>query len=205
MNVAVISLSGEFMSYFNPLRWTALTWLAVFVWSWGAFPLNFPPSVSYELDSAGNYVNADHYSKLSEYPFPVGWPFHYVEPDDPMKRMAPVVVGAPLPIPGPSNVSFLAMFANALLILAAISALIVLLQAFIPKFSLRLFLALPLLYPVHFAGARLTGIIVGNDFISWYTNGIYFLPVFIYVSISMFGFPIGFPDKLRELNAEIAR
>ena len=194
------------MHYFNPLRWTALTWLAVCVWCWGAIPLNYPPSVSYELDSSGKLSNPTHYTDLSEYPFPVGWPFHYVEPDDPIQSMVPAVVGTPSPLPGPSSISILALFANSILVLSAIASLIVLLQAFIPRFSLRLILVLPFLYPVYFLGARVVGLIAGYNAVEWYVNGVYFSPTLVCLAIAFFRFPVSFPvaaptHKIRSMFA----
>ena len=39
-------MSEASASPFNPKRWTALTWLAVLIWAWHPFVLNFPPSAS---------------------------------------------------------------------------------------------------------------------------------------------------------------
>jgi hypothetical protein len=191
--------------FFNPLRWTALTWIAVFAWSWGSLPQNYPPSVSYEVDAAtGDLTNPTRYSSLSEYPFPVGWPFHYVEPDDPTRAMTPVLAGTPIPPPGPSSISVLAMVANGILILASIAALIVLSQAFFPRFSLRLFLMLPLLYPAYLGVARVIGMLGGYTAVEWFSNGIYFSPILLYLSIAFFHMPVSFQITNQKRSAEIA-
>ena len=189
-----------------PVRWTALTWLAVLVWCWGALPPNYPPSVSYRVDrDTGGMTEPTHYASLSEYPFPVGWPFHYVVPDDPTKSVAPMIAGVPLPMPGPSRVSVLAMVANATLILATIAALIVLSQAFFPQFSLGSLLALPLLYPVYLGVARVIGMVGGHTAVEWYVEGVYFSPIFLYVSIVFFNMPVRFPLASQKLSVEIVR
>jgi len=190
----------------NPLRWTALTWIAVVTWLWAAYPSNYPPSVSYTVDEVtGELTDPTHYSSLSEYPFSVGWPFQYVVPDDPTTPMTPVPTGAPAPPRGPSKVSVLAMIANAILILSAIASLVVLLQTYFPRFSLRLFLMLPLLYPLHLAIARAIGMLGGFRAVERYFNAVYFLPIPLCLLLVFSGTPMWSRIANRNRSAELSR
>ena len=68
-------------SRFHPKRWTALTWAALAFWAWEPVVLNYPPSVTYEVDEiTGELSSPTHYESLAELDVPVGWPFHYVRP-----------------------------------------------------------------------------------------------------------------------------
>ena len=183
-----------FSRFYNPLRWSALTWFVVIVWCFAAIPLNLPPTESYRIDPiTGELGKPIYYSSLSDYSFPVGWPFHYVEPDDPMKGLAAIPVGTPLPPPGPAAVSVMAMLANAIVILAAIAALIVLLQAFLPRFSLRWLLVAPLLFPAYWGGARLAGMVGGSTAVTWFSILVYFSPILLLLSIVLFQKPVSLP------------
>lgn len=177
----------------NPLAWTAITWVAMLAWLWGPVSLNYPPSASYGVDGSGNLTESTHYKSMSEYPFPVGWPFHYVEPDDPWKTAGPQLATAPPLVPGPSSVSKPTFCLNLILIFGATTALITLSQRLLPRFSLWVFLSLPLAYGFYFLGARLTGFFAGLTAIEWYSNAIYFLPIVFYVSIKFFRIPCAFP------------
>jgi hypothetical protein len=179
----------------NPVTWTAITWVAVLAWLWGPISLNCGLSVSYEVNWAENLPEPTHYKSMAEYPFPVGWPFHYVEPDDPWKTAGPQLATALPPVPGPSSVSRPTFCLNLILIFGATTALVMLSQRLLPRFSLSVLLCLPLAYGFYFFGARLTGFLAGLTAIQWYSNAIYFLPIPLYLSIEFFGVPCAFPAK----------
>ena len=162
---------------FHPKRWTPLTWLAILLWAWEAFSHNYPPSASYKVDSVtGKLSDPTHYKSLSEIPFPVGWPLHYVRPSD--LSIGPVtLVGAPMPLPAPSNVSLFAMAANFVLIMIAISALVYLLQKYLYQYSLLFVLLLMLIVPLYFALGRLVVLLAGYNAGEWYRIAFYFSPV----------------------------
>jgi len=176
---------------FHPKRWTALTWLAVLLWIWQAFPLNYPPSVSYTMDSVtGEFSVPTHYKILAEIPFPVGWPLHYVTPIYLTAPVAPAMpIGAPLPPPAPSSVSLFAMVGNFVLIGIAISALVYFLQKMRYQFSLFFLLALMSAIPFYFALGRLVALLAGHNAVRWYIIAVYFSPIAAAVAVRYSFFP----------------
>ena len=163
---------------FHPKRWTPLTWLAVLLWAWEPLVLNYPPSVSYKVDSVtGELSDPTHYASLSEIPFPVGWPLHYVTPSY-ISTPAPArLVGTPLPPPAPSNVSLLAMVGNLVLIVMTISALVYLLQKYRYQYSLLFVLLLMPVIPLYFSLGRLVVFLAGYNAGRWYSIAVYFSPI----------------------------
>jgi len=176
---------------FHPKRWTALTWLAVLLWTWHAFSLNYPPSVSYTVDSvSGDFSEPTHYKSLAELPFPVGWPLHYVTPSYLARPVAPVMpVGTPPPPPAPSAVSPFAMVANFLLIATTISALVYLLQKTKYRFSLLFLCGVMSAIPLYFILGRLVVMLAGYDAGRWYTVAVYFSPVAAALAVRYSVFP----------------
>ena len=163
---------------FHPKRWTPLTWLAVVLWAWEAFSHNYPPSASYKVDSVtGKLSDPTHYKSLSEIPFPVGWPLHYVTPSYLFTPLPVMPAGAPMPLPAQSKVSLFAMAANFVLIMTAISALVYLLQKYLYQYSLLFVLLLMLIVPFYFTMGRLVVLLAGHNAGEWYHIAVYFSPV----------------------------
>jgi hypothetical protein len=163
---------------FHPKRWTPLTWLAILLWAWEALPHNYPPSVSYKVDSVtGKLSDPTHYKSLSEIPFPVGWPIHYVTPSYLFTPLQPLLAGSPVPPPAPSKVSLFAMAANFVLIVIAISALVYLLQKYLYQYSLLFVLLLMLIVPFYFTMGRLVVLLAGYNAGKWYHIAVYFSPI----------------------------
>lgn len=165
---------------FHPKRWTALTWLAILLWSWFAFQLNDPPTGHFTLDPvSGKLSDPIRYKSLSEIPFSVGWPLHYVIPSNSPTLQPVVPVGAPMPLPllAPSSVSPFAMVGDLMFVVLSIAALVYLLQRFLIRFSLStLFLsafAIALFYP----SGKLVRTIAGVDAARWYFIAVYFSPI----------------------------
>ena len=116
-------------SRFHPRRWTALTWLAVFLWVYDAYVGNWPPFALRTVDSVtGELSDPIRYERLRDLPFPVGWPLYYVTPSYLLAPLPVLPVGAPLPPPAPSRVSAFAMVANFVLVAITLSALVYFLQ-----------------------------------------------------------------------------
>jgi len=164
---------------FYPTRWTALTWLAVLLWAWHPFTLNFPPSESYAVDSVtGELSQPTRYHSLSELPFPVGWPLYYVKPS---YLTPPAVVswiaGAPIPPPGPSSVHPFAMVTNLLLVVIAITSLVYFLQRTTFRFTLLLLFAVVSAVPLYFALGRFITMFAGYEAARWYSIAVYFSPI----------------------------
>jgi hypothetical protein len=172
-------MSNPSANRFHPVRWTALTWLALLLWAWHPVPLNFPPSASYKVDPiTGELSEPTRYRSLSELPFPIGWPLYYVRPsylDSP--SLPPMPVGAPLPPPAPSTVHPFAMAMNLALIVTALSALIYFLQKIAYQFSLLLLLGVMAAFPLYFAMGRVVAMIAGYNAVWWYTIAVYFSPI----------------------------
>lgn len=166
-------------SRFHPKRWTALTWLAVLLWAWRPFTLNFPPSESYTVDPVtGELSEATKYQTLSELPFPVGWPLYYVKPSWLTAAVAPALpVGAPTPPPAPSTVHPLAMVANFVLVVIAIGTLVYFLQKTVYRFSLLFLLGTMVAVPLYSGLGRLIAMVAGHDAVRWYSIAVYFSPV----------------------------
>jgi len=130
------------------------------------------------MDSiTGELSDPIHYKSLSEYPFPLGWPLHYVTPSYFATPRPVTPAGAPLPPPAPSVVSPFAMVANFLLVVIAMSALIYCLQTTMPRYSLLTLLILTAAVPLNFAFGRLTMMLFGSNAVRWYGVTIYFSPI----------------------------
>jgi hypothetical protein len=183
----------------NPLRWTLLTWFALLLWLYGAIPLNIPPSVTYTVNPAtGDLEQPTTYATLKDYPFPIGWPLHYVEPDDPALWTTPIPVNG-LPItPGPSRVSYVAAAVNACLIVTTLACLVFLLQRYFPRFSMLSLLLLPALLAVYILGARVVAQGIGYNAYWYYESAIYFSPLLITVLYAFDLLP------LKQFHAQLA-
>ena len=165
---------------FHPKQWTAVTWLAVLLWTWTAFLGNYPSFVWYSVNPATGELSEPIRAKsLSEIPYPIGWPLHYVEPSDFSTPLPAVLVGSPAPPPIPSAVSLLAMVANLLLIVIAVFALVYLLQRIKYRFSLLFLFVVMSSYPLYFTLERLVVIISGYNAHAWYATAIYFSPIVV--------------------------
>ena len=175
---------------FHPKRWTALTWLAVLLWAWIAFLKNYPPSVSYTVDSVtGEFSNPTHYKSLSEYPFPVGWPLHYVTPSYLFTPLPVMPAGSPYPPPAPSRISPFAMVANFVLTVTTIFALVYLLQRFMLRFSLLTLFKVTLALALYWSSARLIATFAGHNAAGWYFDAVYLSPIAAVVWVKLFGIP----------------
>ncbi|MDA8746145.1 hypothetical protein N9N28_16085 [Rubripirellula amarantea] len=172
----------------NPIRWTMLTWFAALLWLYGAIPMNIPPSVTYTQDAVtGQLGQPTTYDKLEDYPFPIGWPLHYVEPDDPALWNKPIpFTGLPI-APGPSRVSYTAVAVNAFLIVATLASLVFLLQTYLPRFSVLSLLLLPALVSLYILGARIIARGIGYNAYWYYESAIYFSPLLLLVFHSLGG------------------
>lgn len=166
----------------NPLRWTMLTWFALCLWLYGAIPLNIPPSVTYTVNPVtGDLEQPISYDTLQDYPFPIGWPLHYVEPDDPALWTTPIsFTGLPI-APGPSRVSYVAAAVNFLLIVVTLTCLVFLLQSYFQSFSTPSLLLFPALLSAYILGARLVAQGIGFNAYWYYATAIYFSPILIAV------------------------
>lgn len=177
----------------HPKRWTALTWLAVVLWAWRPFALNFPPSESYTVNPVtGALSDPIQYDSLSELPFPVGWPLYYVKPSYLNAPAAPVApVGTPMPLPPPSTVHPFAMVVNLTLVVTAISSLVYFLQTIRYRYSLLFLLGVMAAVPLYFGLGRLTALLAGHEATQWYSIAVYFSPVPAALAVRFAIFPRG--------------
>ncbi len=150
----------------------------VLAWAWSGYWSNHPTFVYWPIDrNTGEVSDAKYYKKLSDMPFPLGWPFRYVMPNDLLGPGPPLPVGAPPPPPAPSRVYPWAMAANLLLILLAIFCVVYLLQRFAVKFSLRTLLIAVTLFALYYSLPRLVGELTGIRAWGWYRPTVYFSPI----------------------------
>lgn len=160
----------------HPKRWTAITWLGIFLWLWGPSVLNLVPSVYSIKNDAGEWEETT-IANLSDLPFAIGWPFHYVVPNDPFPPSVPVRVGVALPAPGPADVYYGFFATNILLIALATAALVYCLQTLFPRFTLRTVFAVTLIVALYFGllphVTRTIGFVAG----SLVVDGLYFSPI----------------------------
>ncbi len=165
---------------FHPKRWTILTWLAVLMWILQPWMGNYPPFEIRRWDSAtGEFSEPIRYKTLQDIPFAVGWPLRYVIPNDP-PVLLPVTTGAtPLVPPPPSKVSLLAMFANVVLVLMAIAALVYLLQTFLYQFSLLTLFAGMSAVALFYASGKLVVMRAGYRAAESYFIVVYFSPIVV--------------------------
>jgi hypothetical protein len=166
-----------------------LTWLAVLLWLYDPFLLNLPHFESYTVDPVtGELSEPTRYKSLSELPFPVGWPLHYVKPSYLTTPAAPVLVGTALPPPAPSTVHPFALVTNVVLVLIAISSLIYVLQKTRYRFSLSFLFGVMMAVPLYFGAGRLIAMLAGYNVAQWYPIAVYFspIPAVLVVRYSMF-------------------
>lgn len=160
---------------YHPRRWTGLTWLAILLWTWEPAVLNYPPSKSYTIDpETGERSAPTQFRSLSEIPFPVGWPMHYVRPSS----LAPVWPVGALPAPPvPSEVRPSVLVANLLIVAATVCALIYLLQRFLSQFSLGTLFQVSLTFAALWWAPGLVSRLVGYRVAQWYSDALYFMPL----------------------------
>jgi hypothetical protein len=168
-----------------------LTWLAVLLWAWRPFTLNFPPSESYTLDPVtGELSEATRYQSLSELPFPVGWPLHCVKPSYLTSAALPVMpVGAPMPPQAPSTVRPFAMIANLVLVVIAIGTLVYFLQKTVYRFSLLFLFGAMAAVSLYFGLGRIIAMVAGHHAVRWYSIAVYFSPVPAALAVRFAVFP----------------
>jgi hypothetical protein len=189
---------------FHPKRWTAVTWLAIVLWSWQGFALNYPPAETYTVDPVtGERSEPTRYESLSEVPFPIGFPLHYITPSPAFLGPFPATpIGAPLP--PPSSVSVLAMAANFTLIVTAIIALVYMLQRFMPQYSMRTIFAVMSAFPVYYGLGRLIVMFAGHQAHRWYFIAVYFSPIAAVIAVRYSAYPrskwASFRSKLKPLS-----
>jgi hypothetical protein len=159
----------------HPKRWTAITWLGIFLWLWGPISLNRLPA-SYWTENAGQWEQTV-ISSPSEMPFPIGWPLHYVVPDDPSSSIVPQRVGAVIPPPGPAWISYVSLAINLFLIAAATAAMVYCSQTLIPKFSLKAIFVITLLVALDFGVLPRVAQLFGVQVSRFLSDAIYFLPI----------------------------
>ena len=177
----------ELNTLLNPFRWTLFTWLALLLWLSIAAWLNFPPPLAITTYTrTGPVESSKRYATLKEYPNPIGWPFRYIRPDPRPLLSTPAFSGSDATSEA-SNLSLLAVVANAILILIVLTSLGTMTQIKCPRFSMRLLLLLPPLVCFLILCSRYIALELGTDAYWYFGTAIYFLPV-LFVLPDLFGF-----------------
>lgn len=174
----------------HPKRWTVLTWLAVLLWAWQPVIRNFPPSESYSVDPvSGELSGPTRYRRLSELPFPVGWPLYYVKPSYLAAPAVPIPAGTPMPPPAPSSVHPFAIVANFVLVVVAMSSLVYFLQKTRYRYSLLFMFAVMTAVPLYFALGPLIAMLFGREAAGWYPLAVYFSPILAALAVTFSIYP----------------
>ncbi len=167
--------------------------------------MNLVPSIYAIENDAGEWEKTT-IANLSELPFAIGWPFHYIVPDDPFITSVPMPVGTALPPPGPAEVYYGFLAINIFLIALATAALVFCLQTLFPRFTLRTVFAVTLIVALYFGlmphVTRSIGFIAGSLIV----DGLYFSPIVGVIAIlTLKKFNVQWPTTISHLRSQFRK